>query len=114
MMISKLWEHGVYGDVHYSKNRRSKLDFFSVSFFLGNLALLSQLLIFIVFMYKNLFGIHGGDSKRFKKMKREELILHLSYSILFEEGTKKEATMKVERDKKQMSCADSKKRKELP
>jgi len=53
-----------------------------------------------------------------KKMKREEFILHPSYSVLFEEGTKKQASMKVARDKKQSSSAlvgaDSKKRKEPP
>ena len=43
---------------------------------------------------------------------REEFILHLSYSIFFEEDTKKQATMKVARDKNQMSSTDSKKRKE--
>jgi len=51
-----------------------------------------------------------------KKMKREEFIVHPSYSVFFEEGTKKQATMKVARDKKQSSSAlveaDSKKRKE--
>jgi len=53
-----------------------------------------------------------------KKMKREEFILHPSYSVFFEEGIKKQATMKVARDKKQSSSAlvgtDSKKRKKAP
>ena len=47
-----------------------------------------------------------------KKMKREEFILHQSYSVFFEEGTKKQATMKVAREKKQMEGVNSKKRKQ--
>jgi len=58
MLIWELWEHGtrlcVYGDVRYSKNRRSKIDFFSESGFLGNLVLWSQLEIFIVFVHNPL------------------------------------------------------------
>jgi len=52
--------------------------------------------------------------KNSKKMKREEFIVHPSYSDFFEEGTKKQPTMKVARDKKQMSSGDLKKRKQSP
>jgi len=49
-----------------------------------------------------------------QKMKREEFILCSSYSDFFEEHTKKEATMKMARNEKQMSSEDSKKRKQPP
>jgi len=49
-----------------------------------------------------------------QKMKREEFILYPCYSDFLGERTKKEATMKLARDEKQMSSGDSKKRKEPP
>ena len=49
-----------------------------------------------------------------KTMERKEFILFPCYSDFFGERTKKEATMNSEIDEKQMSSADSKKRKKAP